>query len=88
MRVKVWLRPKNASNIRIPNAGHLVCYPSHLSCILLLSLAQIPHELPRAFGWLTFLSVVIIGSLFFLFNAAQDLLCFLQRKYGTPQTKL
>ena len=30
-RERVWVRPKNTSNIRIPNAGHLVC---HILCSL------------------------------------------------------
>jgi pimeloyl-ACP methyl ester carboxylesterase len=50
-RVRVWRRLKNASNIRIANAGHLI-----------------PHEAPREF--------------------AEELQSFIQRKYGTRETKL
>lgn len=30
-QVRVWRRPKNSSNIAIPNAGHLVSNAHHLS---------------------------------------------------------
>lgn len=52
MRVTVWRRPKNASNIQIPTTGHLAS-TFLVSCLVLYLIVspQIPQEAPQAFGW-------------------------------------
>lgn len=49
-QTRVWLRPKNSSNVVIPSAGHLVSSTSSLGTTVLITGRQIPQEAPGELG--------------------------------------
>ena len=88
MQQRVWIRPENASNVQIPNAGHLVRIHGDFRVHHIYSAwKQIPQEAPRQLGmsagrfWLNCPDTD-------MYLQALDIDNFLRQQYGLVKARL
>ena len=81
-KYRVWVRPKNSTNVKILGGGHLVCSALSKEFFFVKVLKQIPQEAPQELGMFVFL-FFFSDSRTICFCIADDLNNFILRHFQT-----